>query len=144
MRITAKGQVTIPTAVRRQAGLSKGDLVNFAFKQGRIVITPRLVIDRSKFPTADDEYTPAQRHIIDARLAKSDQDIKHGRVYGPFDTHAEFIASLHKEADKLLVTAKGPASEINFEVYFLKDAARTPALVRVPLSLGAFTMELVK
>lgn len=100
-RIQHKGQVTIPTSVRRQAGLSKGDLVNFAFTRGQIVITPKLVIDRSKFPNADDEYTPAQRRIIDARLAKSDEDIKHGRVYGPFDTHQEFIASLHKEVAKL-------------------------------------------
>jgi AbrB family looped-hinge helix DNA binding protein len=39
-RIQHKGQVTIPTSVRRQAGLSKGDLVNFAFQRGKIVITP--------------------------------------------------------------------------------------------------------
>jgi len=100
-KIQHKGQVTIPTSVRRQAGLSKGDLVKFTFARGQIVITPKLVIDRSKFPNADDEYTPAQRRIIDARLAKSDEDIKHGRVYGPFDTHQAFIASLHKEAGKL-------------------------------------------
>jgi len=40
----------------------------------RIVVP---VIDRSKFPTANDEYTPQQRRIIDARLAESD-------VAGPF------------------------------------------------------------
>ena len=43
-KIQHKGQVTIPTRVREQAGLSKGDLVNFAFQRGKIVITPRLVI----------------------------------------------------------------------------------------------------
>jgi hypothetical protein len=96
--------------VRRQAGLSKGDLVKFTFKRGQIVITPKLVIDRSKFPTADGDYTPAQRRAIDARLAKSDEDIKHGRVYGPFGTHQEFVASLHKEAAKLRVKkTKRPA-----------------------------------
>jgi AbrB family looped-hinge helix DNA binding protein len=99
-KIQNKGQVTIPTAVRRQAGLSKGDLVNFAFKQGRIVITPRLVIDRSKFQTADDEYTPAQRKIIDARLAKADADIKAGRVSPVFNTAEELIAHLHKATKK--------------------------------------------
>ena len=41
-------------------------------------------------------------------------------------------------------TVKGPSSEISFEVFFLKDQARTPALVRVPLALGKFTMELVR
>jgi AbrB family looped-hinge helix DNA binding protein len=100
-KIQNKGQVTIPTSVRRQAGLSKGDLVNFAFQRGKIVITPRLVIDRSKFPTADDEYTPAQRRVIDARLAKADADIKAGRVSRAFEIHEEFITDLHKEAKKL-------------------------------------------
>ena len=97
-KIQNKGQVTIPTVVRRQAGLSKGDLVNFAFQRGKIVITPRVVIDRSTFPTADDEYTPAQRKIIDARLKKADADIKAGRMSKAFSDPAEFIAHLHKAA----------------------------------------------
>ncbi len=50
------------------------------------------MLDRSKFPTADDEYTAAQPRVIDARLAKSDEDIKHGRVYGPFNTHKDFMS----------------------------------------------------
>ncbi len=83
-RIQHKGQVTIPTRVREQAGLSKGDLVEFSFQRGKIVITPKVVIDRSGFPNADDEYTPEQRRIIDARLDKADEDIKAGRVHGPF------------------------------------------------------------
>lgn len=93
-KIQNKGQVTIPTAVRRQAGLSKGDLVNFAFRRGKIVITPKLVIDRSQFPTADDEYTPEQRRIIDARLAEGLADIKAGRTFGPFNTADEMIADM--------------------------------------------------
>ena len=92
-KIQHKGQVTIPTSVRRQAGLSKGDLVNFAFSNGKIVITPRVVIDRSKFPTADDEYTPSQRRAIDARLAEAEK----GPFYGPFKTADETIAFLRKE-----------------------------------------------
>lgn len=46
------------------------------------------------------------------------------------------------DADHVNVSVKGPASSIRFEVFFLKDRARTPALVRVPLSLGMFSMEL--
>jgi Protein of unknown function (DUF3108) len=48
------------------------------------------------------------------------------------------------EADRVTASVKGAASEIGFEVFFLKDAARTPALVRVPLPLGTFSMELVR
>lgn len=48
------------------------------------------------------------------------------------------------EADRVSASVKGAASEVSFEVFFLKDAARTPALVRVPLTLGTFSMELVR
>ena len=99
-KIQNKGQVTIPTAVRRQAGLVKGDLVNFAFQRGKIVITPKLVLDRSTFPTADDEYTPAQRRFIDARLTKALEEVKQGRTAGPFHTADEMIASLKQELKK--------------------------------------------
>jgi len=64
------------------------------------------VIDRSKFPSADGEYTAAQRRIIDRRLKKSDEDIKHGRVYGPFETHKDFMAALRREGAKLRAKKK--------------------------------------
>jgi AbrB family looped-hinge helix DNA binding protein len=99
-RIQHKGQVTIPTRVREQAGLSKGDLVEFSYQRGKIVITPKVIIDRSKFPTADDEYTPARRRIIDARLAESEDEFRKGRTYGPFNTADEMIAHMKAELKK--------------------------------------------
>ena len=105
-KIQNKGQVTIPTSVRRQAGLEKGDLVNFAFQGGRIIMTPKVVIDLSSFPTADGEYTPAERRAIDGRLAKADADVKAGRVSKAFSDHGEFIAALHAEAARF--SAKTP------------------------------------
>lgn len=69
----------------------------------------------------------------------------------PYDIRIEFMGTQQiplgetpVEADRVNATVKGPASEISFEVFFLKDNKRTPALVRVPLSVGAFTMELVR
>ena len=54
----------------------------------------------SKLPTADDEYTPEQRRIIDARLAKADADIRAaGRVSRAFSDHGQFITALQKEAN---------------------------------------------
>jgi len=44
--------------------------------------------------------------------------------------------------DRVVVTVKGPASETSFEMFFARDPARTPLLIRVPLSLGVFSMEL--
>src|ERR1035437_5339286 len=100
-KIQTKGQVTIPTSVRRQAGLSKGDLVDFAFQRGKIVITPKLVIDRSEFPNADDEYTPAQRRMIDARLEAAAAEVRKGNVSAAFDNIADFAAALKADANQL-------------------------------------------
>ena len=69
----------------------------------------------------------------------------------PYQIRVEFagtqniqLADGPVEADRLKAFLKGPSSDLNFEVFFLKDAARTPALVKVPLQIGTFTMELVR
>jgi AbrB family looped-hinge helix DNA binding protein len=91
-KIQNRGQVTIPTAVRRQAGLATGDLVNFVFRRGKIIITPKRVINRSKFPTADDEYTPEQRRFVDAGIVEG----RKGPFYGPFKNGGEIEAFMKK------------------------------------------------
>jgi hypothetical protein len=47
-------------------------------------------------PPANDEYTPAQRRAVDARLAEA----REGPYYGPFDTADEAIKFLRKELRK--------------------------------------------
>jgi AbrB family looped-hinge helix DNA binding protein len=99
-KIQHKGQVTIPTKLRLQAGLSKGDLVEFSFQSGKIVITPKVIIDRSKFPTANSEYTHAQRKVIDQGIAQSEKELKQGLVYGPYENHTDFMVALREQAKK--------------------------------------------
>ena len=41
-----------------------------------------------------DEYTPAQRRFIDARIAEGLEEFKKGRFYGPFNAADEAIASI--------------------------------------------------
>jgi hypothetical protein len=60
-----------------------------------------VMLDHSKFPNADDEYTPAQRRAIDRGTAQRLKEIKQGRSYGPLDSPAGFIASLRSESKKL-------------------------------------------
>jgi len=48
------------------------------------------------------------------------------------------------DAERVDASISGPSSSISVELLFLKDRARTLAVVRVPLSLGKFSMELVK
>jgi hypothetical protein len=46
--------------------------------------------------------------------------------------------------DKVVCHIKGPASDIQFDAYFDRDAARTPLSVRVPLPIGKFSLEIVR
>jgi hypothetical protein len=85
---------------RSAIGIAEGDLVEATLHRGRIVLTPKLVVDRSKFPNADDEYTPAQRRIMNARLDESKEDLKKGRTAGPFNTAGEMIAHMKGELKK--------------------------------------------
>lgn len=46
--------------------------------------------------------------------------------------------------DRMLVKGRGPAANFQAEIYFARDPARTPLLVKVPSALGPFSMELVR
>jgi AbrB family looped-hinge helix DNA binding protein len=81
-----KADLVVPPSVRRRAGLKPGDQVEFRVSGGVINIVPKL-------PAADDEYTPAQRRIIDAQLDEAEK----GPFHGPFKTAGEAIKFLHKE-----------------------------------------------
>jgi AbrB family looped-hinge helix DNA binding protein len=106
VKVQHKGQVTIPSRLRRQAGIAEGDIVEASFQRGQIVLTPKAVIDRAAFPNADGEYTPAQRREINARLAKADREIKSGRTFGPFDHADDMIASIERELKKRAAARK--------------------------------------
>jgi AbrB family looped-hinge helix DNA binding protein len=81
VRVKTKGQVTIPTRLRQQAGLNVGDLLEARLeKGGKITLTPQSLLDRD--------------------IAESLEDIKQGRVYGPFDTAEEMIASLRRNSKR--------------------------------------------
>jgi len=85
--VKSKYQVVIPAAVRRQIRVGVGDLLEATAEGGRIVLTPKSVIDR--------------------RLAEALEDVKAGRVHGPFHSAEEMIASL--TADTRVPGARKPA-----------------------------------
>ena len=84
--------------MRRWAGIKAGDRVEFEAARGVITI-------RKSRNAQDGEYTPAQRRVIQARLAEAAEDVRQGRVYGPFATHKELMASL-------TATGKQPSSHV--------------------------------
>jgi bifunctional DNA-binding transcriptional regulator/antitoxin component of YhaV-PrlF toxin-antitoxin module len=79
-------ELMVPQSVRRQAGIKSGDRLEFRVSGGIINIIPEL-------PSARDEYTPAQRKVIDARLAEA----RKGPYHGPFSTADAAITFLKKE-----------------------------------------------
>ncbi len=89
-----KNHLVVPPSIQRRAGFKVGDQLEFKVSGSIITIIPKL-------PSKGDEYTPAQRRVIDVRLAKSEADIEHGRVYGPFDSAQEMGASLEANIKKL-------------------------------------------
>jgi len=54
------------------------------------------------------------------------------------------VADKPTVTDHLVVGVKGPKSSFSFEMFYARDAARTPLVIRVPLSVGTFSMELVR
>jgi hypothetical protein len=59
---------------------------------------------------------------------------------------AENITSNEKSVvtDRLTVGFRGPKSSSTFEVWYARDAARTPLRIRIPASVGTLTLELVR
>ena len=106
VKIHRKGQVTLPSRLRSAIGVAEGDLVEASVRRGKIVLTPKLAFDRSKFPTADDDYTAEQRRVIDARLAEGLADIRAGRTFGPFNSADEMIAHMKKRLKKRITARK--------------------------------------
>ncbi len=68
-----------------------------------------------------------------------------------YDTRVQFmgtqmirIGDSQMDTDRILTTIKGPASENTIEIFFARDAIRTPVLVKVPLPMGKFSMEIIR
>lgn len=70
------------------------------------IVDFRTFMTNTTIPTNDDEYTPAQRRVIAARLAESEEDFKKGRTHGPFNTAAEMIAHMKATLAKNAATKK--------------------------------------
>jgi AbrB family looped-hinge helix DNA binding protein len=92
MTVTVKSNVAdlvVPKSIRRRAGIKPGDRLEFKVSGGIINIIPKL-------PSADDEYTPEQRRVIDAEIAEA----RKGPYHGPFNTADEMIDHIKGELKK--------------------------------------------
>ena len=89
----------------------------------------------------------ARRELAQGRLAPQ-QAVVFGAIY---QVRIEYtgaqkikLGDQAADADRILATIKGPTTDLTVEIFFARDAARTPLLARIPLSLGTFTVELIR
>ncbi len=76
VKVTRNFQVSIPKAVRDALGLEEGDLVEVEERDGEIVMVPKKLIDADQAWFWTREWQAGEREV--------DEDIRAGRVIGPF------------------------------------------------------------
>ncbi len=74
-RVGASRQVAIPKKLHDELGLTAGDIVEVERKGNQIILTPKDLVEKG--------------------IAEGLEDLKKGRVYGPFTSIKEMLKSLH-------------------------------------------------
>jgi AbrB family looped-hinge helix DNA binding protein len=74
--VKTKYQVTLPTSVRRQAKLAVGDILEAKVEGTKITLTPKTLVDRE--------------------IALALEEVRKGRVVGPFHSAKALVADLQR------------------------------------------------
>ena len=74
-RVGVSRQVAIPKKIHDELGLVAGDIVEVERKGNQIILTPKDIVEKG--------------------IADGLEDLKKGRVYGPFSSVKELLKSLH-------------------------------------------------
>lgn len=80
VKVGVSRQVAIPKDLHDRLGLKPGDYLEVELEGSRLVFTPK--------------------QLVEKRLAEALDDVKHGRVGGPYRSVEDFIASLHGRKGK--------------------------------------------
>jgi AbrB family looped-hinge helix DNA binding protein len=78
VKVGVSQQVAIPKKLHDQLGLRPGDYLEVEVRDNRLILTPKALVEK--------------------RLAEGIEDIKKGRVVGPFKTAREAIRALRTRA----------------------------------------------
>jgi AbrB family looped-hinge helix DNA binding protein len=76
VKIGVSRQVAIPKKLHDQLGLAPGDYLQIELEKDRLILTPQALIEK--------------------RLAEGLEDIRQGRVHGPFKSVPALLRSLHR------------------------------------------------
>ena len=84
-KVTTNAQVTIPKEIREKVKLKEGDLIDFAVKDGCIIIVPKKVIDANQEWFWTTEWQKKER--------EADEELEKGE-YEEFDNVEDLIRDL--------------------------------------------------
>jgi AbrB family looped-hinge helix DNA binding protein len=80
VKIGVSRQVVIPKRIHDRLGLVPGDYLQVELKGDKVIMTPQAFVAK--------------------RLAEAREDIRKGRVHGPFESGAEAVRYLHEAIKK--------------------------------------------
>jgi AbrB family looped-hinge helix DNA binding protein len=64
-KVTRNGQITLPAAVRRAAGIEEGDLVAVTLEGDTITLVPKRLVDKSQAYFWSEAWQQAEREASD-------------------------------------------------------------------------------
>jgi hypothetical protein len=92
----------------------------------------------------------ARREMGQGRVAAA-QQVYFGSAYsvrmeytGPQTIDSAGAGNKPTVTDHVVVYVKGPQADFHFEIFFARDAQRTPLSIRIPISFGPIALELVR
>ena len=80
VKIGTSRQVVIPKKIHDAIGLTPGDYLEVELRDGKVVLTPKSLVDKQ----------------INEHLAEGLEDLKRGRVHGPFRSAKDVVRSLRR------------------------------------------------
>lgn len=79
VKIGTSRQVVIPKKIHDQLGLAPGDYLEVELRDGKVVFTPKMLVDK--------------------QIEEGLKDYEEGRFIGPFDTAQSAVEALHRAAE---------------------------------------------
>lgn len=92
-RLSGSGQVTIPKRIREALRLEEGTIFRVIADGEQIVLIPQSLIDQDQAWFWTEEWQEGER--------EAEEDIRAGRMYGPFKTAEEMLAYFEKHREEI-------------------------------------------
>jgi len=89
VRVKSKYQVVIPEEEREKLGLRVGDMLEVEEKDGKLMLRPVIVVDKSQAYFWTPEWQAGEK--------EADEDIRKGKLSGPFEGAEDLINHLRKK-----------------------------------------------